>query len=261
MEMLGPALYGVRMSFHRVVRVCAFVAFAAALLPALPAQAGGKRPIVVELYTSQGCASCPPADALLTRLAARKDVIALSLPITYWDMLGWKDTLASDSCTRRQKAYAQEMKRGGVYTPQMVVDGVTDVVGSRDGPVNAAIAARQADEDNVPVALTAGKQALHIAIGADDHGGGDIKSAATIWLFRVQPWAKVVVGGGENGGHTLIYTNSVRDVHAIGLWSGRAITLDLPRAATSPRDEFAVVVQEGGGYGRILGAAMSDTAH
>jgi hypothetical protein len=257
MEKRWLAPYGARMSFRRVVRVCAFLASAAALLPAVSAQAGARRPVVVELFTSQGCDSCPPADALLTQLATRKDVIALSMPITYWDMLGWKDTLASDSCTRRQKSYAQQMKRGGVYTPQMIVDGVTDVVGSRDAPVNAAIAAREADEEDVPVTLTATNQSLHIVIGADDHADGN----ATIWLFRIQPWAKVAVGGGENGGHTLTYTNSVRDIHAVGLWNGHAVTLDLPRDVMSaqPHDEFAVVVQEGGGYGRIVGAAMSGT--
>src|SRR6185436_15639063 len=88
------------------------------------------RPIVVELFTSQGCASCPPADALLGKLAKRGDVIALSLPVTYWDMLGWKDTLASEVFTKRQKAYAAMMGHGGVYTPQVVIDGVVDVVGS-----------------------------------------------------------------------------------------------------------------------------------
>ncbi len=122
------------------------VAFAfAALLGAGGAQAGTTlRPVVVELYTSQGCASCPPADILLGRLAQRQGVIAISLPITYWDMLGWKDTLATEANTRRQKAYAAAMGHGGVYTPQIVVDGVTDVVGSRVGAVEAAIAERRA---------------------------------------------------------------------------------------------------------------------
>jgi hypothetical protein len=117
----------------------------AAALFATPALAGGGvRPVVVELYTSQGCNSCPPADALLGKLAQRPDVIALSLPITYWDMLGWKDTLASDVYTRRQKSYAAAMGHGGVYTPQIIVDGVMDVVGSRGASVDLAIAQRQA---------------------------------------------------------------------------------------------------------------------
>ena len=104
-----------------------------------------KRPVVVELFTSQGCSSCPPADALLGRLAERRGVLALSLPITYWDMLGWKDTLATNANTRRQKAYAAAMGHGGVYTPQMIVDGISDVVGSREADVEASIAKRQAE--------------------------------------------------------------------------------------------------------------------
>ena len=96
---------------------------------------GGKRPIVVELFTSQGCNSCPPADALLGRLTDRKDVLAVSLPITYWDMMGWKDTLASENNTRRQKSYSEIMGHGGVYTPQMIVDGASDVIGSREAAI------------------------------------------------------------------------------------------------------------------------------
>ncbi|MEJ0026962.1 MAG: DUF1223 domain-containing protein [Rhizomicrobium sp.] len=121
------------------------VAFAFAVLLCAGAAQAGPRPIVVELYTSQGCSSCPPADVLLGRLAQRPGVIAISLPITYWDMLGWKDTLASEANTRRQKAYAAAMGHGGVYTPQIIVDGVIDVVGSRAGAVEAAIADRRAE--------------------------------------------------------------------------------------------------------------------
>ena len=121
-----------------------FLAAFTALAAASAAAGEAVRPVVVELYTSQGCNSCPPADALLGKLAQRPGVIAISLPITYWDMLGWKDTLASDNNTRRQKAYAAAMNHGGVYTPQIIVDGVVDVVGSRTANVEAAIAARRA---------------------------------------------------------------------------------------------------------------------
>ena len=121
------------------------LAAAAAFLAVGAAYAGpGTRPVVVELFTSQGCSSCPPADQILGRLSQRAGIIAISLPITYWDMLGWKDTLASDANTRRQKAYAAAMGHGGVYTPQIIVDGVTDVVGSRAPSVEIAIAERRA---------------------------------------------------------------------------------------------------------------------
>lgn len=234
----------------------ALVAAAAALYPFAIADAGNtKRPVVVELFTSQGCSSCPPADAILGQLAKRKDVIALSLPITYWDMLGWKDTLATDADTKRQKAYAQMMWRGGVYTPQMIVDGVNDVVGGRDPQVEASIAARAADQQAVPVQLSADKLAVHVSVGA-----ASVKDAnATIWLFRVLPRASVAITGGENKGHTYTYQNVVREIRALGIWKGQTFSLDLPRQELlgASHDSLVVVVQQSG-YGRILGAAMLD---
>ncbi|HEY8949813.1 MAG TPA: DUF1223 domain-containing protein [Rhizomicrobium sp.] len=236
----------------------ALVAAAAALYPFALADAGNaKRPVVVELFTSQGCSSCPPADAILGQLAARKDVIAMSLPITYWDMLGWKDTLASDADTKRQKAYAQTMWRGGVYTPQIIVDGVTDVVGGRDAQVESTIAARASDQQSVSVSLSADKRAVHVGVGS-----ADVKDAnATIWLFRVLPQATVAITDGENKGHTYTYHNIVREIRALGMWKGQPFSLDLPRQELlgGSHDSIVVIVQQGG-YGRILGAAMLDHA-
>jgi hypothetical protein len=235
-------------------RFLASLALAALALAAGPgAEAGGKRPVVVELYTSQGCSSCPPADALLGRLADRKDVLAMSLPVTYWDMLGWKDTLASDANTKRQKAYAAAMGRGGVYTPQMIVDGASDVVGSREAAVEAAIAARQADMTAVPVTLQATNTEIHLAVGT-----GDPNANATIWLFRILGKASVAVGAGENDGRTLVYRNIVRDVKAIGIWKGQALSLDLPRVdpMTGAADDAVAAVLQQGGSGRIIGAAV-----
>jgi hypothetical protein len=227
----------------------------ATLALSAPADAGTPaRRVVVELFTSQGCSSCPPADALLGQLADRRDVLAMSLPITYWDMLGWKDTLDSEDNTRRQKAYAEAMGHGGVYTPQMIVDGISDVVGSREAEVAAAIAARQADMQSVGVTLTATHQEVHVSVGpASDKAPHD----ATIWLFHILSKATVSIGAGENGGHTITYRNIVRDVKAVGLWKGQPVTLDLPRQdmTRAPHDAIAVVVQQGG-YGRVLGAAL-----
>jgi hypothetical protein len=232
----------------------AILAFAAMLLAAAgPVSAAAKRPVVVELYTSQGCSSCPPADALLWKLADRKDVIALSLPITYWDMLGWKDTFASDANTRRQKAYAQVMGHGGVYTPQMIVDGVNDLVGSHEAEVNATIDARAADQRAVPVTLSATPRELHVTVGAGGERGDD----ATIWVLQVMAKASVAIHAGENEGRSMTYRNIVRDVRAVGVWKGQAVSLDLPRQeiANDPRDAIVVLVQENG-YGRIIGATM-----
>ena len=121
------------------------VAFAQAAWAGPAREAGSPRevrPVVLELFTSEGCSDCPAADVLLTELAKRKDVIALSLPITYWDMLGWKDTFATEGNTQRQKAYARALNRSGIYTPQMIVDGTLDVVGNQRDHVVAAISAR-----------------------------------------------------------------------------------------------------------------------
>lgn len=227
--------------------------FAATLLAAGNSSlAAPKRQVVLELFTSQGCSSCPPADALLARLAERKDVLALSLPITYWDMLGWKDTLASEANTRRQKAYAQAMGRGGIYTPQMIIDGASDVVGSREAQVESALAARAADMRAVPVALSATPETLHIAIGSGAERNGD---EATIWLFHILSRTTVHIASGENEGRSIGYRNIVRDVKAIGVWKGQALSLDLPRSdmISAPHDAAAVVVQDGG-YGRVIGA-------
>lgn len=234
---------------------------AASLALALPANAGHgassikpSRPVVVELFTSQGCDSCPPADALLAQLSSRRDLLALSLPVTYWDMMGWKDTLASDANTHRQKEYAQVMGRGGIYTPQIIVDGESDVVGSREQAVEVAINARMSDMQSVAVELTANRDLLHIAIGpAWDHGGHE----ATVWMFKILPQARVSIRNGENSGRTITYRNVVRQIRAVGLWKGQPLALDLPRNDLgAEHDGVAVIVQQGGGYGRIVGAGL-----
>lgn len=227
--------------------VCAFSANAA------PA----RRPVVVELFTSQGCASCLPADALLGRLTKRADILPMSLPVTYWDMLGWKDTLASETNTRRQKSYAAVMGHGAVYTPQIIVDGITDVVGSREQAVETAIDARahDGDEDDVAVWLRESPRELHIGIAAAPDRGS--AQAATVWLFHLRNAATVAIGGGENDGRTMTYRNVVGDLRAVGQWKGEALAIDLPRSAMEglPHDGVAVVVQKGG-YGHVVGAAM-----
>ena len=213
-----------------------------------------KRQVVIELYTSQGCSSCPPADALVGHLAERPDLLALSLPVTYWDMLGWKDTLAGETNTRRQKSYAATMRRGGVYTPQIIVDGVTDVVGSREAQVDAAISARRSDMREVPVNVSASPEAVHIAIGARAEKNGD---DATVWLFHVLGRASVRIGAGENKGRNVDYRNVVRDIRAVAIWKGQPLSLDVPRAdqASAAYDFIAVIVQEAG-YGRVIGAHL-----
>jgi hypothetical protein len=234
-----------------------FAVLAAGLsLCTISAGAGpAKRPVIVELYTSQGCASCVPADALLAKLTKRADVIPMSLSVTYWDMLGWKDTLASETYTRRQKAYAEAMGHSAVYTPQIIVDGTTDVVGSRESAVEAAIDGHASDWDSVSVSLRETQQELQIAIGGtSDH----VKAPATVWMFHLKNAATVAVGGGENDGRTMTYHNVVGDLKAVGQWKGEPLSIDLPRSAMEglPHDNVVVVVQSGGGYGKVVGAAV-----
>ncbi len=251
----GLAAYqGVMSMFERAVRALAAGVLGLALFAAPPALAGPKRPVVVELYTSQGSSACPPADALLGQLSNNRDILTMSFPITYWDMLGWRDTFGTDANNRRQKAYSTFMGRGGVYTPQIIVDGVNDIVGNRDGAVWAAVSARAADMTVVPVALSATPTQIHISIGA---GGDKAPKEATIWLFHILSKGQANVTTGENAGRQLTYRNIVREIRAIGTWKGQALTIDLPRRELSQtqHDSVAVVVQQGG-YGRVLGASM-----
>jgi hypothetical protein len=242
-----------------VLKVAAVGLAAALVLCGISAMAGpARRPVVVELYTSQGCASCVPADALLAKLTRRTDVVPMSLSVTYWDMLGWKDTLASDANTRRQKSYAAVMGHGAVYTPQIIVDGVSDVVGSREQAVEAAIDTHVRDDDaeSIPVSLNETPQALHIAIGG--MADRSMKTPATVWMFHLRGQATVAIGAGENGGHTMTYHNVVSDLRAVGQWKGEPLSIDLPRSAMEglPHDGLVVMVQGGGGYGKVMGAAM-----
>jgi hypothetical protein len=207
-------------------------------------------PVVVELFTSQGCSSCPPADALLGELAQRPDIVALALHVDYWDYIGWKDPFASPTLTKRQRDYADALGLRMVYTPQMVVDGRIDVVGSHRSEVESAIVE------------SAAKPKLAVRIEDDGRGGhrvvipaGDSGEEATVWFAVLDSKQETRVGRGENGGRTLKEFNIVREWRRIGSWNGRAITLPLEAAAGEDRNACAVIVQSGA-TGPILGAAF-----
>jgi hypothetical protein len=233
-------------------------------LLASPAIAGGvaegplpqSRPVVVELFTSQGCSDCPAADRIVAELAKRKDVIALSLPITYWDMLGWKDTLATDANTRRQRAYAKFMNRSGVYTPQMIVDGMLDVIGNQHERVMAAISQRgehmpSDDAADVSVGLASGR--VEISIGPSH---AKLKPLATIWVMRTIALTAVAVKQGENKNQMLTYANVVRDLQRAGEWTGEAMKIDLPVSLGPAKQDGVAVVLQSHDYGEVLGAAL-----
>ncbi len=216
-------------------------------------QAGEKSKIaVLELFTSQGCSSCPPADALLKEFTDQDDVLALSFNVDYWDYLGWKDTLASAENTERQQSYARHGSRRGVFTPEMMIDGKWSVVGSDRRAVEEALRkSRQASGSslNVEVKAMHGKIVVRIDGPADT---GD----AIIWLVRFDKEHLVTIRRGENRGRQIAYNNVVRDFHSLGMWQGKAMEITLMREQlmAGGRDGCAIIVQKNR-HGPILGAA------
>lgn len=224
--------------------VTALIAFAPlALAPIVATTAYAQQsPVVVELFTSQGCSSCPPADAFLTGLARdRRDVLPLAFHVTYWNSLGWKDPYSLDAATARQREYARHLGDDGVYTPQMVVDGATGFVGSDRAQGLKLIAG--AAPKLVPVTVARDGQNLLIKVGA---GAGQ----AQVLLVGFDPMHETQVGRGENSGRTLRESNVVRSLTPIGVWTGSAVELHQKPPAG---DGFAVLLQAADG--RIIGAA------
>jgi len=198
-------------------------------------------PVVVELFTSQGCSSCPSADAFLTDLAHQnRDVLPLAFHVTYWNHLGWKDPYAFDAATDRQRDYARHLSDDGVYTPQMVVDGTTGFVGS-DRTRGAAVIAR-AVRKPVAISLTRDGQVLLIKVGS---GAGQ----ARVLLVGFDHTHETPIGRGENGGRTLTESNIVRSLTPIGAWTGSGLRL---RQTATAGETFAVLLQAEDG--RIIGA-------
>jgi hypothetical protein len=204
------------------------------------------RPVVVELFQSQGCSSCPPANANLAAIADRPDVIALNFSVTYWDSLGWKDTFARPAYTARQWDYAHALRHPDVFTPQVVVDGRRDGVGVDP----AAFAKLVGRGDGAPI-----QPALRLTAGAVTIGAAsDPAGTADVWLVRYDPRILMVpIRAGENTGKTLPHRDIVRELVRIGRWSGAAETLRLP-AASDPAWRTAILVQLPHG-GAILSAA------
>lgn len=234
----------------------------AAFAPIMPAGAAASpRPVVVELFTSQGCADCPAADEIIVDLAKRNDVIALTLPITYWDMLGWKDTFATAENTKRQNAYAKAMKRAGVFTPQIVMDGIVEVVGNRRDLVMSALAERmkvQPRHQSVDLNIDLSQGRLAISIGA---AKAKEKPLATVWVMHTLARGTVDVRLGENKDRTLSYVNVVRELRRAGEWSGQAMKLDLPLEQTPTNEEGIAVILQSREHGEVLGAAALGAAN
>jgi hypothetical protein len=231
--------------------VAALLCAAAVFCPA-SSVAAEPAPIVVELFTSQGCNSCPPADAVLGELAGRDDVLPLSFHVTYWYRLGWPDSFGLAASTRRQEVYADSLGRRSLYTPQMVVGGRLDAVGSQRRRVLEAIELLQSHPEPGPAITITNRELI---LPAGDQG------ACTIWLIGFDRAHDVAIERGENRGRRLRYHNVVRTIERLGRWTGAARTFELPlaRQAAEGRGGLAILVQRDED-GAILTAARIDLA-
>lgn len=219
-------------------------------LLAVPVLAEPKPIVVVELFTSQGCSSCPPADALIEELAARDDVLPLALHVDYWDYIGWADTFARPQYTARQKAYAHMAKSRSIYTPQMVVGGVEHVVGFK--PMTVAELVQAHGGESVPVELRVEPAGAGVwRVRCTPRPGAKLPAEMNVDLVGYLPTATVEIMHGENAGKTITYANIVRSWERIGSWDGQSVfdaTMPAPAAGA-----MAVIVQAPG-PGRVLAA-------
>jgi hypothetical protein len=234
--------------------VCAIVAIVR------PAAAAEPR-AVVELFTSQGCSSCPPADKIIGELAKDPSVIALSMPIDYWDYLGWKDTLADSRFSARQKAYSLMRGDRDVYTPQAVVNGEAHVIGSDLAGIERAIGATIKSEGVMSVPVSMKLSGGHITVSVADSNKAPAALHGEVWICSISRAVPISIGRGENRGRELTYYNVVRNVLKVGDWNGTAgsWTVPLENISREGIDAAAVFVQDGSRDrpGPMLGAAYT----
>lgn len=211
-------------------------------------------PVVAELFTSQGCSSCPPADAVAATLAREPGVLVISRPVTYWDRLGWKDSLGREENARLQRRYGDHAFAGAnIYTPQLVVDGAAQTIGSQETKARSLIgrAAMQRQQRGVTVSVTPeGAQGRTIRLD------GAPGQKAEVLLVALASQRTVKIGRGENGGRSVTYTNVVLAETSLGPWSGGAKSMAVSRAqlGLAGADRYAVIVRKGAG-GAIIGSA------
>jgi hypothetical protein len=219
-----------------------------------------KRPLaVVELFTSQGCSSCPPADEYLAELADRGDVVALAYHVDYWDYLGWRDTLGSPAHTERQRAYGRSFGTRSVYTPQAVVNGRQHMSGARRNDVAHTMRNLAGNGQGMTVDVSASYSGDSILIDLGEGTGYPRKAHVVIAYF--DPVSTVEIARGENTGRTITYRNSVKSLQTVGMWHGKATHLEVPHdeIAAKGASGCAILVQKVGKDGLpgpILGATL-----
>ena len=214
---------------------------------------------VVELFTSQGCSSCPPADQIIGELAKDPNVIALSMPIDYWDYLGWKDTLADSRFSARQKAYSQMRGDRDVYTPQVIVNGSANVIGSDRAGIESAIKNTQKPGVmSVPVTMTLSGKQINVSVAASKAA---TPAHGEVWICSVSKSVPISIGRGENRGREVTYYNVVRNILKVGDWNGSSgsWTVPLENITRDGVDAAVVYVQDGNREkpGPMLGAAYT----
>ena len=222
-------------------------AFGALALTSAPLVAEERHGVLVELFTSQGCSSCPPADEILGRMTGDPRLIPLSLHVDYWDYLGWKDQFSDAAYTMRQRAYASAAHDNMIYTPQLIVDGRARVVGSRQSDIDGAIAHELASPS--PIALSVKRSGDRLTISAEVTGTA--KGPMRVQLVRYTPSERVAIKRGENAGRTITYHNVVKSWARIGDWSGAS---PLRMDAAAPGPDAVVVVIQADGAGPVLAA-------
>ncbi|APE43955.1 DUF1223 domain-containing protein [Sulfitobacter alexandrii] len=209
--------------------------------------AAQESPVVVELFTSQGCSSCPPADAILEELAEREDVIALALHVDYWDYIGWEDPFGDPAHAERQRTYAHQAGRKSVYTPEMIVQGQTDIVGAKPMKLSKAIADHS--QRPAPAALQIARDGDTLRIEAQARGA--LTGPVQVHMLRYTPTRTTAIERGENRGKTLTYANIVEGWQVLGQWDGQA---PLSMTADVTGDKPLVVILQGAEAGPILAA-------
>ncbi len=209
---------------------------------------------VIELYTSQGCSSCPEADQLLKQLAQRPDVIALSFPVSYWDYLGWKDTLARPENTERQRSYAKILGDGEVYTPQAIVNGMRNCLGNSLTDIETAVKTTVPLVGEEAVTLNARLEDGKLIIDAGGSAPGSRHQKGKIWVAAVLSSLSVQITRGENAGNVVTYTNVVRELTEAGEWRGSAASYALPLSSLSKDGDTFVVFLQTENLGPIVGA-------
>ena len=229
---------------HENIENSAFLKNAPILL-----QAAGRlrqSPIVVELYQSQGCSSCPPANLALNTIASNPNVIALNFSVTYWDRLGWKDIFGDEAYTQRQVDYARTLRERSVYTPQVVINGTRAIVGNRPGELKQAVSKSRKIYGGPSITSKAGQ----VVISKTNNKQRNTK----VWMVRYDPrTVNVAIKTGENGGRTLPHKNIVRELKDMGYWTGSAKNISLPKAGN--KKWKTVILVQNMGTGKILSAA------